>query len=276
MKVSEVPLSEIEIGARERAMDDGWVLALVENIREMGLLQPIIVMKKKRGGYLLVDGRHRLEAFSVFGHEAIPASVLTGNRDEAKIREIDANLCRQELSYLDFCFGLKERKKIYEKLHPEAKHGGDRGNQHTGGMERQNGILPFWQETGERIGLSKSSVQRAVKVANDLAPGLHEELAGTAIAKSRSELTALSKLEKVVQVAAAGLIREGKADKVGAASLMAQGQVLDKPSADEKTLDKFMDLWDSAPMPVKRQILNHADAVFKSEAEIFLKEGGEC
>ena len=57
----------------------------------------------------------------------------------------------------------QRRKEAYEALHPETKHGGDHGNQHTGGKpSRQLGDLPdrFTADTAARTGQSERSVQR--------------------------------------------------------------------------------------------------------------------
>ena len=55
-----------------------------------------------------------------------------------------------------------ERKQIYETLHPEAKNGGDRGNQHTGGKIRQMDNLSVCQsyaaDAATATGCSESTV----------------------------------------------------------------------------------------------------------------------
>jgi len=51
------------------------------------------------------------------------------------------------------------RKEIYEALHPEARRGGDRGNQYTGGKPRQNETVSFCHDTAAKTRLSPRTVQ---------------------------------------------------------------------------------------------------------------------
>ncbi len=144
MKVNEIPISEITARGRLRGLDPDWVAAIADAIEEEGLLHPIVVSRKgDEGFYHLVVGAHRLAAFKRLKRTKIPAHIHRGNKQEQRLLEIDENLYRRELSQLDRAGFLIERKKIYEALHPETKHGGDRGNQHTGG--RQNDKLSFCQ-----------------------------------------------------------------------------------------------------------------------------------
>jgi len=45
---------------------------------------------------------------------------------KSELAEIDENLIRNEIFYLDQDDMYKRRKEIYELLHPETKNGGDR------------------------------------------------------------------------------------------------------------------------------------------------------
>lgn len=64
------------------------------------------------------------------------------------------------------------RKMLYEILHPETVHGGDRGNQYTGGKaaSRQNGDLPdrFTAATAKATGRAERSIQRDAKIGKEL------------------------------------------------------------------------------------------------------------
>ena len=99
---------------------------LVESITARSVLQSISV-RRRSAGYELVAGLHRLEAARKCGHQVIRAEVYDDlGDDEAKLLQIDENLCRAELSPAERAAHLVERKRLYETLHPETSHGGDR------------------------------------------------------------------------------------------------------------------------------------------------------
>ena len=70
----------------------------------------------------------------------------------------------------------KERRKaIYEELHPETRHGGDHGNQHTGG-KRQDDNLSFCQNTASATGKDRRTIERAAARGAALGEDLRRRL----------------------------------------------------------------------------------------------------
>ena len=99
---------------------------LVESITARSLLEPIIV-RRRGAGYELIAGHHRVEAARNCGHQTIRAEVYDSlSDDEAELIQIDENLIRANLSDAERILHVARRKELYEKLHPETKHGGDR------------------------------------------------------------------------------------------------------------------------------------------------------
>ena len=51
--------------------------ALVENIQEIGMVEPILVVPDPQSGgdYVVISGEHRLEACRVLGYETVPAII---------------------------------------------------------------------------------------------------------------------------------------------------------------------------------------------------------
>jgi ParB/RepB/Spo0J family partition protein len=120
------------------------VKALAASIKQIGLRIPITVRRATKvedgrdiEAYEIVAGRHRYEAVCSLGAEEI-ACVVTDDDDlHAQLWEIDENLMRAELSPSERASCTARRKEIYEALHPEAKHGGDRkGGGSPGGLAR--------------------------------------------------------------------------------------------------------------------------------------------
>ncbi|WP_159966781.1 ParB N-terminal domain-containing protein, partial [Profundibacterium mesophilum] len=108
---------------RLRPVSEAGVLSLVASIGELGVMKDPIHVRRvpHRGGALeLMAGGHRLEAARRLGWTDIPATVWTCSDDWAHLVEIDDNLGGSELGALDTAVFLAARKRIYEKLHPEA------------------------------------------------------------------------------------------------------------------------------------------------------------
>jgi len=113
----EIEVEKIAIGERKRRADELKILELANSITEIGLLNPITVAHLN-GGYKLIAGLHRLEAFKQLGRETIPALIIDGDQLDFELAEIDENLVRSELTVLERGELLSRRKEIYETLHP--------------------------------------------------------------------------------------------------------------------------------------------------------------
>jgi ParB/RepB/Spo0J family partition protein len=122
---TNVALSAIMVPPnRMRRLRPEKVAELAESMQARGLLQPII-LRPWRHRYMLVAGLHRYEATKRVGSETIAAIVCDGldDADAALLAEIDENLIRADLSPAERALHLAERKRLYEKVHPETKHG---------------------------------------------------------------------------------------------------------------------------------------------------------
>ncbi|MCR9267938.1 MAG: ParB N-terminal domain-containing protein, partial [Alphaproteobacteria bacterium] len=229
--------------------------------------QPIIIAESD-DGFLLVAGAHRLEAARLLGWKTIVAVLATGTRDELRLVEIDENLARRHLSVLDRAIALGERKRIYEALHPETKRGGDRKSAEIKG-KNQNVNLTVWsvggsavasfsELTAEKLGVSKSKVERAVRIAAALTPELREALTGHPIAENQGQLLKLVKLQpadrdKVI----AALTREADpAASVQEALAIVQRRPKSKEKpAWQKAYDALYAGFHRAPAKAKRELL---------------------
>ena len=73
--------------------------ALVESIREHGILTPLIVrpLKNTNGEYEVISGHRRLHAAQKAGFYEVPAFIHAVSRDEAAIELVDSNLHREHI-----------------------------------------------------------------------------------------------------------------------------------------------------------------------------------
>ena len=108
-KTAIIPLNEIRVTERIRK-DQGDIAELARNIREHGLLQPIVVMEGEGDRYVLIAGLRRLEACRSLGDADIRATVLSPmDADEALMLEISENEKRKD-------FTTSERLEYADKI----------------------------------------------------------------------------------------------------------------------------------------------------------------
>ena len=172
----ELNVAEIIVKDRKRQADEGKVTEIMESIKSLGLLNPVSVNKTAEG-YILIAGLHRLTAYKRLGYNRIQAIIVNMDDIHSELAEIDENLVRAELHYLDRAELLKRRQEIYEKLHPEAKADEKRKiglkNQDPRGetvspRENPHKINTFVSDTAKKTGLSERAVQQDLQIAKKL------------------------------------------------------------------------------------------------------------
>lgn len=240
--VEDIAISEIDVQDRLRSIDPSWVEALAAMIGETGLQQPIQVLinPKAIGRYRLIAGAHRLEAVRSRGETAIQATVFKGSLDEARLQEIDENVMRRELSALDRAGSLAERKALYERLHPETKHGAQGGR---GGQQNVNGMLPFTKATAEKLGFSVRTIERAVALWTNLDAEARQMLALHPAADNMAGLRKLAALDSAKQITAARHLLDGSAQSIAEATALADPTVKSERPSDDNTACKLIDAW---------------------------------
>jgi ParB/RepB/Spo0J family partition protein len=189
----EIGLADIEVlPDRLRSLRPEIVGDLAESMRVQGLLQPV-VLRPAATGYFLVAGRHRFEAARQLKWEAIPARILEIDKfDDALLGEIDENLIRGDLSPAERAAHQARRKQVYERLHPETKHGANQHSRSRKVCDSKNGAADrYTRDAAKKIGRSERSVQQEVKRGQEIVN--IERLARTSLDQGE-ELDALAKL----------------------------------------------------------------------------------
>jgi ParB family chromosome partitioning protein len=182
-------------------------------MEQTGQITPIEVAPGVGNTLQLVAGAHRLAAAQLLGWETIEAVQTDGSADELRLREIDENLYRHELNPLDQAVFLAERQAIYERLHPETKHGSwDRK-----GKDANSASLPkpksFAEDVSSRIGLAKRTIQLALQRHQGIAPEALELVRGTWIARKGSALDQLRDVPRQSQVEVARALLSDAVDR---------------------------------------------------------------
>lgn len=221
--IAHLPISEIEIGARRRTLDQARVEALAESMREIGLQTPITVGDTDSKVKPLIVGHHRIEAAKQLGWPKIPCLIVTMDKLTRQLWEIDENLCRFELTELERGEHLADRKLIYEQLHPETR-------QHVSGAVAANAamgrrdaadnlsIASFTADTAEKTGLDERTIRRSIHRAQHIAAEVRDAIRDMPeIADKGLELDALAKTTPEAQAAAVAAVKNGDAPNVRAA-----------------------------------------------------------
>lgn len=86
---------------------DESMAALVESVKEYGVLNPALVRPKPEGGYEMIAGHRRKLASELAGRQEIPCIVRNLSDDEATIIMVDSNLQREEVLPSEKAFAYK-------------------------------------------------------------------------------------------------------------------------------------------------------------------------
>ena len=195
--LSEIDVEKVIVKDRKRQADESKVAELAESIKELGLLHPIIV-NKAADGYVLIAGLHRLTAYKKLGIDRIPAKITDLDNIHSELAEIDENLVRAELHYLDRAEMLKRRQEIYEELHPEAKAEEKRKIGLNVSAETVSALknMPdtFTVETAKKLNLSERAIRQDLQIAKNLDDGVKKQIKEKKI--SKGEALEIARLKK--------------------------------------------------------------------------------
>jgi ParB family transcriptional regulator, chromosome partitioning protein len=105
----EVPVSAITSNARQPRSDfpEETLAALARSIREVGVLQPVVV-RRRDGGYELVAGERRVRAARLAGLATIPAVIREGDDMESLRTALIENIHREDLAPLEMAAAFQE------------------------------------------------------------------------------------------------------------------------------------------------------------------------
>jgi len=184
----KINIDEIKIIDRKRNAGD--ITQLSASINEIGLLQPITVTSDFR----LIAGLHRLTACKHLGWQEIEVNVVDYDSEIlSELAEIDENLIRNELTQFDKSIQTSRRKEIYEILHPETKHGGDRKSSPQVEDLIKNKTESFVEQTAKATNQSRQNVERNSRRGKVLKP-LQELITGSRFEDNGKELDELVKI----------------------------------------------------------------------------------
>ena len=162
----QIKISEIKINPGRRDTQQRNVEELARSIAAVGLMNPITVTQDNT----LIAGLHRLEAVKLLGWTEIECTVSDADGLQAELAEIDENFVRAGLSHRELGDLLLRRKELYEAIHPETRQGMRNGQTAKSENFSLLDTKSFSQDTADKLGVSKRTVEQLVQTARDLTP----------------------------------------------------------------------------------------------------------
>lgn len=264
MKRDFVAINLIDVQHRLRPVSEAGINSLIASITELGVMKDAIHLRQLKGGRLvLIAGGHRLEAARQLGWTEIAAQIWTDVTDDwARLMEVDDNLAGAEMNALDTAVFLSERKRVYEKLHPETAAYAFKGNRHTGSLVADMmSVTSFAAATAEKFGLTDRHVRRMISAGSRLTQLDLEQLRAAPKPVTLADLQVIAKASSSAEhshvVAALG-DGSAKSAAVARAAFVAQSSGVKSSVKDpvEDAYKAMIALWARAPKAAKRRFVD--------------------
>ena len=238
--MKEIPIKELHPNPDQprKKFDEATLEDLAESIKEHGLLEPIIAVRRK-GAYMIVAGERRFRACQIAGLKKAPVRIIkAGSRKVAELALLE-NLQREDLNII-------EEATAYSKLMAMGMS-----------MEEVAAKMGFRQSwrIQERLNILKlDPVYQDCLVKNILTPSQAQEL---------------SRLSRDDQRILFNLIREGKADTYNKLRALANAILFKKEYGEQAS---FVDQPSETEVKIKKKYDGMVDALLSFISRSFSKE----
>lgn len=120
-KIYDIPISEIDDCPDNpyKVRDDEDMLALIDSVRENGVLVPALVRKKDDGRYEIVSGHRRKRACEKLELPTLRCEIAELTRDEAIIKMVDSNCQRSYILPSEKAFAYKLKLEAMKRRQGE-------------------------------------------------------------------------------------------------------------------------------------------------------------
>ncbi|MEV8635578.1 ParB/RepB/Spo0J family partition protein [Streptosporangium sp. NPDC051023] len=191
----EIPVGDIAPNPRQPRdiFDDQALDDLAASIREVGLLQPVVVRSVGEGNYELIMGERRWRASKLAGLSEIPAIVRSTQEDKLLLDALIENLQREQLNPLEEAAAYRQLLDDFGATHEQLATRVGRSRSHvTNTLRLLN--LPSKVQLRVSAGVITAGHARALLALDD--PGAQERLADRIVA----ELLSVRAVEEIVAV----------------------------------------------------------------------------
>ena len=165
-EIKPVPISELKPFTEQpfKVKLDEDMDALVESIKQCGVLTPVIARPHKDGGYEILSGHRRVKACELAGITDIPVVLKNLDDDTATILLVDSNLQREHILPSEKAFAYQMKLEAMKRK--AGRPSKENPRQIVGNLESAD-ILG--QDTGE----SGRQIQRYIRLTNLIDPILN-------------------------------------------------------------------------------------------------------
>lgn len=189
-------ISTITVKQGRRAIDSAKVRELANSMSEIGLINPITVTQDR----VLITGAHRLEAAKLLGWTDIQATVSQLGGLRAELAEIDENLMRNELHYIDRGQAFKRRDELLTEAGMRRKDG-----RHPNYAESAQ--LKTTQDIADDLGVSRRVLLEEKQIATNILPEVQDAIKAADLPKR--DALKIARLDHVEQMKVADKISDG-------------------------------------------------------------------
>lgn len=169
-------------------MDEGMA-ALVESVKEYGVLNPALVRQKPEGGYEMIAGHRRKLASELAGRQEIPCIVRNLSDDEATIIMVDSNLQREEVLPSEKAFAYKMKLDAMKRQGQRTDLTCEPVTHKLKGMKSRDMLA-------EQVGESKDTIRRYIRLTELIPPVLDMVDEGKIAMRPAVELSYLPKQQQ--------------------------------------------------------------------------------
>ena len=165
-EIKPVPISELKPFTEQpfKVKLDEDMDALVESIKQCGVLTPVIARPHKDGGYEILSGHRRVKACELAGITDVPVVVKNLDDDTATILLVDSNLQREHILPSEKAFAYQM------KLEAMKRKAGRPLEENRGQIVHNYLEQKSRDELGTQTGESGRQIQRYIRLTNLIDP----------------------------------------------------------------------------------------------------------
>ncbi len=156
-KIEDIPLDQIDDFPDHpyKVRDDEDMAALIESVKEHGVITPATVRQKEDGRYELISGHRRKRACEILGIQALRSEIVDLTRDQATVLMVESNFQRSQILPSEKAFAYRMR---YEAM------------KRTAGRPSKENVSPVGthlrtdSEIAKDSGDSRNQIQRYIRL----------------------------------------------------------------------------------------------------------------